>query len=208
MIKKLIKAKFKLETFWLSWVFVFFALIGMSTQPLTMLYGCMLPTFISRDNRQHELYLQLPVKRTDVIKSNVIFIAIWQAIYVALFCLGMLWGRFVYDGVKYIYENWYLRQNLTQLGILLIGMGLYNVLYENTTVMQIVTSVVILALPASLNTLACRYGAKYFDGYGIQYLWVRLASFATGLVTYCYLTLLSYKRKVRKNDIANDIYRN
>ncbi len=208
MIKKIIKTQFKLEFDWYKYIIMLMPLFCIGVIPMVMFYGCLLPSIIGFHTV--ELYLQLPVKRKDIVRSQTLYYNINQIVYGALFGFDILICYLFYIAYGRVpgdyFEKWMLCANFAQLGILLLGMGLYNVLcmpYSSanfTRTRQILSVAAMLAIPSGVNVLAAHYAPQYFNGYDAQYLWVRLTTLAAGLTAFCALTYLGYRRKLKLFD--------
>lgn len=214
MIKKLIKAQFRLEFDWFSWIILLLPLYGFAVLPLTMMYGLLLPNFTQfRTNKKivTELYITLPVQRKDVLKSQVLYFVLWQVLYCTVFALDILinfllsrFTSFNWDPNR-LYSKWILPANLAQLGILLFGMGLRNMLGATmdtlpdvNSLKQLLCLAVALALPWGLNVLAARFASNYFGNYDLHYLWVRLLTVAVGLAAFGGMTYIGYRLKLKR----------
>ncbi len=159
------------------------------------------------------MYLTLPVRRRDLAKSYIIYLLLWQTILVGSFCIGMLISYLLHDPTVNAFGDWNLRMNCTQLGILLLTMGVHNMLSGIQTssdarrVVYNCTSIAVAyILPVCINLIAVRCLDEYTNGYGSQYLWIRLTALAVGLLFYILSIFILSKHTLNNFAKQNDIF--
>ncbi len=209
MLKKLLKAQLKLESNWFTLFVLLMPLFGFAVVPLICLYTLLLPNYLLRSETEASaamaMYLQLPMKRNDVVKGRLLYVALWQIAVCASFLLGALFGfvlnAFVTDiDLNSVYSGWVLDQNLTLLGILLLGMGFHNAITDlfSSYYKRFAASISAIALCWVLNTLAVKFASTYLYGYGLTFMWVRAIVFVVGAGAFCGLTYVGYKKHLKK----------
>lgn len=198
-----------MEINWFTMFIFLIPLCGFAIVPLICLYVLLLPNYLLRPETGNygamEMYMQLPVKRNDVVKARVLYIALWQIAVCTTFALGALFcfvASMFFPKLNFnsTYQGLILSQNLSLLGILLLSMGLHNAIVDlfSSYYKRIGVSVLAIALCWALNTIAVRFAANYLDGYNVAYLWTRVVVFVAGTGAFCGLTYIGYKRNSKK----------
>lgn len=164
----------------------------------------------SNENLSHEFSATLPVKRSDIVSSTTLVIALCQMINYAVAILCAYPSKLINpNGFNYVG----LDANLTFFGVALISLGIFNLIviprffktgykYGVTLVLGLIAFVVTYGI-FELLVQAIPVLTKSLDGYDSAYLWARLTVLAAGVIIYPLFTFVANKIAIKKFEKVN-----
>ena len=165
----------------------------------------------SRENKDIDFSLLLPVSKADIVKGKFAFCLIIELVSFVIMTAATVVRMTLLKGAPAYTSNALMCANLTFLGFALLIFGLFNSVFiggffrtayyfGKPFILYCIVSLVVIGIAETLHHLP---GLAAFNSFGFEKLTLQLPALIIGLIAFSVLTALSVNESVKHFESAD-----